>query len=282
MEQEVVSVKVEAKNQAKSSRKKKGTKKTNSPKLRVVSTEEAQEREAQIESLILDHRENGRKLARSILRKWRVRMSGDEIDSIVDLALCEAAKRYSPERGASFMTFYFYHLRGHLVRSVARAAQASNVFLAFGQSAGTDTSEWRYVSSEALWGNAPEHLVFGQTDIETPENAVLRKEKIEECRQAVRQLDDLEKEIILRSFGGEQALVDIAKTLGYSRCHISRVKKSALSRLKNIIGEQTAPEQVENTKPLERKRGSAGRRTKRRSRRRVINSETGSAKTKAA
>jgi RNA polymerase sigma factor (sigma-70 family) len=209
-------------------------------------------------------------------------MSGDEIDSIVDLALCEAAKRYSPERGASFMTFYFYHLRGHLVRSVARAAQASNVFLAFGQSAGTDTSEWRYVSSEALWGNAPEHLVFGQTDIETPENAVLRKEKIEECRQAVRQLDDLEKEIILRSFGGEQALVDIAKTLGYSRCHISRVKKSALSRLKNIIGEQTAPEQVENTKPLERKRGSAGRRTKRRSRRRVINSETGSAKTKAA
>src|SRR5690349_7137351 len=83
------------------------------------------EGEAEISKLILDHRENGRKLARSILRRWRVRMPAEEIDSIVDLSLCEAARRYSSERGASFMTFFFYHLRGHLVRSVARAAQGN-------------------------------------------------------------------------------------------------------------------------------------------------------------
>ena len=92
---------------------------------KVLSPLEQQQR---IDDLILNHRENGRKLARSILRRWRVRMLTDEIDSIVDLTLCEAAKRFSTDFGASFMTFFFYHLRGHLVRAVANAAQASNLF----------------------------------------------------------------------------------------------------------------------------------------------------------
>lgn len=230
--------------------------------------------EEQINELILDHRENGRKLARSILRRWRVRMPNDEIDSVTDLALCEAAKRYSPERGASFMTFLFYHLRGHLVRSVARAAQASNVFLAFGHNSGTDTTEWQHVSSESLWSFAPEHLLFGQRDAETPENVVLRMEKIDQCREAVNRLDDLEREIITRSFGSEQPLVDIAKSLGYSRCHISRVKKSALDRLKHILEETQelpANDTEEHITEILAERNAPNRsRPKRRSRRRSV------------
>ena len=57
------------------------------------------------ERLILDHRDNGKKLARSILRRWRVRMPAEEVDSIVDLTLCEAAKRYRPEEGRQFHDF---------------------------------------------------------------------------------------------------------------------------------------------------------------------------------
>lgn len=193
------------------------------------------EREEEISQLILNHRENGRKLARSILRRWRVRMPAEEIDSIVDLALCEAARRYSSDRGASFMTFFFYHLRGHLVRSVARAAQGNNVFLAFAKNAGVDTGEWPNLSAEVLWSYVPDYLVFGQRDIETPEHLIMRREKIKQCRTACSQLDNLEREIIDRSFASEQPLVDIARSLGYSRCHISRVKKTALDRLKLML-----------------------------------------------
>ncbi len=192
-------------------------------------------REAEISELILNHRENGRKLARSILRRWRVRMPSEEIDSIVDLSLCEAARRYSSERGASFMTFFFYHLRGHLVRSVARAAQGNNVFLAFARNAGVDTDEWPNLPTEVLWSYMPDYLLFGQRDIETPEHVLMRREKISQCRSACDQLDTLEREIIDRSFSNEQPLVDIARSLGYSRCHISRVKKSALDRLKLML-----------------------------------------------
>ena len=227
------------------------TKKAKKPKLTVVSTPEKTAKsdesegsilpEDEVENLILDHRENGRKLARSILRRWRVRMPADEIDSIVDLALCEAARRFSPDRGASFMTFYFYHLRGHLVRAVTRAAQASSMFLNFGQTGGTDTLEWKNTGRDANWNYIPENYLLGQRDAETPEHHMLRKEKISECQKAITKLDDLEREIIVRCYGSEQPLVEIARTLGYSRCHVSRVKKSALDRLKTLMDESVVP-----------------------------------------
>ncbi|MFN8391696.1 MAG: sigma-70 family RNA polymerase sigma factor [Bdellovibrionota bacterium] len=218
-----------------------------------TSVERDPAREEEVNRLILNHRENGRKLARSILRRWRVRMPAEEIDSIVDLSLCEAARRYSSERGASFMTFFFYHLRGHLVRAVARAAQGNNVFLSFAKNAGVDASDWSHLSNEVIWSYVPEYLVFGQRDIETPEHAMIRREKIRQCQSACSQLDNLEKEIIDRSFSSEQPLVDIAKTLGYSRCHISRVKKTALDRLKTLLDgvtEEAVTEKKEELAPV--------------------------------
>ena len=184
------------------------------------------------DELVLEHRENGRKLGRSILRKWRVRMPSDEIDSVVDLALCEAAKRYCPDKGAAFMTFFFYHLRGHLVRTVSKAAHQGNIFMAFAASTGIEASEWHDIDAEVLWGYVPDQSVFGKKEVETPEKKILRNEKINECREALSKLDDLEKQILIRSYQKEQPLVDIAKSLGYSRCHISRVKKSALGQMK--------------------------------------------------
>ena len=206
------------------------------PVRKAVSRKQQEPSEEDVRKLVLDHRDNGRKLARSILRRWRVRMPAEEIDSIVDLALCEAARRYSSGRGASFMTFFFYHLRGHLVRAVTRAAQASSMFMAYAQSNGVDTIEWRSANNESIWPFIPDSFLFSQREAVTPEHEIIRREKLEQCRNAVSKLDDLEKEIVFRSFTDEQPLVDIARSLGYSRCHISRVKKSALDRLKNFLG----------------------------------------------
>lgn len=216
------------------------SRRVSAPKKRKIAKPSPEALEAQrVEALILDHRENGRKLARSILRRWRVRMPSDEIDSVVDLALCEAARRFSESHGASFMTFFFYHLRGHLVRSVARAAHSNNIFMAFAQNMGMEPDEWHHVSNEVIWAYAPDTKVFGQQEVETPEHRMLRSEREKKCREAVQKLDSLEQEVIYRSFQGEQPLVNIARNLGYSRCHVSRVKKAALERLKNILEENS-------------------------------------------
>ena len=192
-------------------------------------------------------------------------MLTDEIDSIVDLTLCEAAKRFSTDFGASFMTFFFYHLRGHLVRAVATAAQASNLFLSFAQSSGFDSLERIFPSGqESAWNYVPEQGVMGNREIDTPENLLLRKEEATITRTACGQLDTLQREIIDRSYSEEQALVDIAKELGYSRCHISRVKKVALKKLKLIIDRRDARNE-NNAK------GRAGRPQGRRTRRPTAN-----------
>ncbi len=189
------------------------------------------------ESLILDHRENGRKLARSILRKWRVHMPGEEVDSIVDLALCESSLRFSPSKGASFMTFFFYHLRGHLVRAVARATQSSAILNGPKSDEWCDDGHSEFASS---YGAYLDNEMHNQRDNETPEQIVLRREKITVCREAIDKLDKLEQVVLDKSYAEDEALVNIAKSLGYSRCHISRVKKGALQRLKSVLEHSTA------------------------------------------
>ncbi len=190
----------------------------------------------EIERLILDHRENGRKLARSLLRRWRARMSPEEVDSIVDLTLCEAAKRFSPTHGASFMTFMFYHLRGFLVRAVATAMNSNNILLAFQPRSNGDYMDFVSTEDDAMKSFLPECASFGLHEPDGPECALMRKEDINTCRDAVNKLDALEREVLFRSFDREESLVDIARELGYSRCHISRVKKKALERLEEILG----------------------------------------------
>ena len=233
----------------------------------------------EIEGLILNHRENGRKLARSILRRWRVRMAAEEIDSIVDLTLCEAANRYRSDRGAAFMTFFFYHLRGHVVRAVASAANACNIFLAHAQTMGIDTSDWSGLAEESIKAVLPELSLFGHSDTEGPEQILIRKEKISLCRETLSKLDSLEQEVLLRSYEDEEQLVDIARELGYSRCHISRVKKRALERLKSFIDANGLKESElegleavqQNSQQLNQRIAAAERKAlKRRTRRRAI------------
>lgn len=198
----------------------------------------------EIEQLILDHRENGRKLARSFLRRWRVRMPAEEIDSIVDLTLCEAARRYDSTRGASFMTFLFYHLRGQFVRAVESAANNHSFMLHFSQVDGVDISEWAVTGSGSDAFIYPEQSNYREQDITTPESLLLKRENVDICLAACSELDELEQQIIKRSFSGDEPLVDIARSLGYSRCHISRVKKRALDRLHGLISRAHGAESV--------------------------------------
>lgn len=188
------------------------------------------------DELVLNHRENGRKLARSILRRWQVSMPAEEVDSIVDLTLCEAATRYDVNKGASFITFLFYHLRGHLVRAVASATSDSQLFMAVAQSSGIDVSDWATANEDTAVSVLPDFTLDRQTEVESPEMLLMKKEKAALCLTAVHKLDELEREIIDRSYGQDEPLVDIANLLGYSRCHVSRVKKRALDRIRDFIG----------------------------------------------
>jgi RNA polymerase sigma factor (sigma-70 family) len=186
----------------------------------------------QQEALIMKYRAKARKLGRSMLRRWHARMDLDEVDSIVDLSLCEAVKRFDPYKGASFMTFLFYHLKGNLVRSVTQAAAATAIPLAFAELANSAFSDEEHGPQVTLPINAIELAeALSSQDIPLPDEAVWKKELHSKSLDACDKLDDLEREIVKRIFVHEQQIIDIAAALGYSRCHISRVKKKALDTL---------------------------------------------------
>ena len=179
--------------------------------------------------LVLEFRMKARKLARSILRKWHARLDLLEVDSVVDLSLCEAVKRYDPRKGASFMTFLFYHLRGNLIRAVSVAASMNAI------PSGDGEHELLGSSRRGKAGHGVSAMEVAEAlcnhDHILPDEALFRKEMTALSSAACEKLDALEREVIYRIYVKEQQLIDIAHTLGYSRCHISRVKRKALDAL---------------------------------------------------
>ncbi|NDC37158.1 MAG: sigma-70 family RNA polymerase sigma factor [Proteobacteria bacterium] len=194
----------------------------NKKKIEVLSQEER-------DDLVVSHREQARKLARSILRKWHSRLDLQEVDSLVDLSLCEAVRRYNPAFGASFITFLYYHMRGNLIRAVTDAATQNMIPV-------TDAELEVSVNAEAglNFGKATSIDVADALSSEhspLPDESLFRKELVSLSDTACYKLDELEREVIQRIYLKEQQLIDVANQLGYSRCHISRVKKKALDTL---------------------------------------------------
>lgn len=203
------------------------------------------------EELVLEFRIKARKLARSILRKWNSRLDLQEVDSLVDLSLCEAVKNFDPDRGTAFMTFLYYHLRGNLIRAISSAANANVVPGALEE----DREETRVRQNSAeLNGDA------NATDIaevlcnhqeKQPDEVLLQKQMARLSSIACAKLDPLEQEVIERIYIKEQQLMDIAGALGYSRCHISRVKRRAIEAITDDIAElmQNESENMERPRP---------------------------------
>jgi len=177
------------------------------------------------DALVVEHRIKARKLSRSILRKWQARLDIEEVDSVVDLSLCEAVKRFDPEKGASFITFLYYHLKGNLVRAVSSAANQNSVAVTAEEAELTGSTERRPINSIEISEALSSHEQV------LPDEALLKKELIELSREACGRLDALEREVIEKIYIKGQQLIDIASELGYSRCHISRLKRRALETL---------------------------------------------------
>ena len=186
------------------------------------------------EEIILEHREHGRRLAWSFLSSWRVRLHHDEVTSIVGAALCEAAHRFDETRGVAFKTFLFYHLRGMLLKEIARAVSEQRVLQYIPGSSLSDT-----LGTDTVTTAIPENSNVEQDD---PEKIVERQELANICLEACKELDELEREIVLRHYVYDEPLIDIAQDLDYCRCHISRVKSRGLGKLETYLRDRLYPE----------------------------------------
>ncbi len=203
------------------SKKSKKSEKPESPKTKLTPK--------QMEETILEHREHGRRLAWSFLSSWRIRMPQDEVVSVVGAALCEAAIRFDPSKEVAFKTFFFYHLRGMLLKEISRIIQEQKIlqFIPNGMVGNDYRGEQLSV--------AP--IIPPLIETNNPEKIIEQKQVAGACWDACTQLDPLEQEVLIRCFVYDEPLVSIAKELKYCRCHISRVKSRALAKLSQLLSE---------------------------------------------
>lgn len=191
------------------------------------------------QELMLQHRVDAQRMARSLVRRWHSRIESEELDSVVDLALCEAATSFDATRGTRFTTLLFYHLKGRLVQTITSRANAAKMAGSLRRS----SAAWRENGST---NEAADELRCMQCspfssadacecDDNRPDDAVLRKDIIERCREAAHRLRGLEREVMLRMYFGDQEMSEITEALGYSRSHLSRVRMRALEKVRMAV-----------------------------------------------
>jgi RNA polymerase sigma factor (sigma-70 family) len=148
------------------------------------------------------------------------------------------------------MTFMFYHLRGNLIRAVAAAANANVVPVAEFEAPDQEQSEGAAEAPISLRASANEIAAsLAGEEYLSPDEILMKKELSRVSAQACESLDPLEREIVQRIFIQEEQLMDIAHSLGYSRCHISRVKKKALDTLQENLSGYVEPVNSEEEAP---------------------------------
>ena len=193
-------------------------------------------------ALILVHYEYGIRLAHKLLKIWNMSFDTDEVQSIVSLSLCKAAKGFDETKGASFKTYYFYFLRGALAKEVSKKIIDKN-----------------NLTHDSRMFDGDDNVVPIELAVkETPETLSHKKELIDFCLSNNSGLDELERKVIEEFYLKDVPLTQIAKIVDYSEAHLSRVRKQAISKLSHRISSNRG---IKRTISYSTYKGGRGRRT---------------------
>lgn len=182
------------------------------------------------QELVLNERTIGRKLAHHILRAWGATMEESQVNSVVDLAVCEAAVKFDRKRKVKFSTYLFYYLKGALKREIAFEAAVTpmpiddhSIFDGIEQARKKGDS--RHYADPALYIN----------DSSNPERDTHKTQCRQACLQALSKLGALEKQVMEATCILDLKVTAVARNLGYSRGYISDVKTQGKRKLRKML-----------------------------------------------
>ena len=178
---------------------------------------------AETNAMILFHRSAARKMALQLLKRWGARLEMEEAGSIADLAACEAARCFNPLRGASFITYLHFYLRGFLIRELSSRSRGEFLLVEEERGKATDSREMEMAEQED-WGFQCGSL--------PPDEAVYAGQVREACGRALECLSELERRIVLRVHVFDFKVAAVARQLGYSRGHVSELRRQAFMKMR--------------------------------------------------
>lgn len=178
--------------------------------------------------LIVDNRLSATRLVRSLLRRYNYSLPREEIQSIADAALCEAARKFDPDRGTAFMSYLFLFLKGTLMTEI----RGNHRYYTFSRPrSGIPNLGHTEIKSEFnghIKNFDPDLLA---DDSDSPEESFRLYELRVICREALESLQPLERNTIIGIDILESSVTKFAQHIGYSRPYLSALRKRAIQKM---------------------------------------------------
>jgi RNA polymerase sigma factor for flagellar operon FliA len=213
-------------------------------------------------------------LVRELLNRLPSHVSRDELVSAGLMALVVSAQKYDPSRGVPFANFAAIRIRGALtdelrsmdwasraVRGKARDVEMARSELAarldraptrdeVASVLGVSVRDVDAVESDvarasllSLQGLSPDNgAELLPTKNEGPESMLLRREEIGLLHDAIAELPDRLRAVVVQYFFEQRKMIDIAADLGVTESRVSQLRSEALGLLRACMRQQDNPE----------------------------------------
>jgi RNA polymerase sigma-B factor len=212
-------------------------------------------------------------LARQLAGRFNRAAEREDLEQVARLALVQAARTYDPDRGCQFSTFAVRTILGaiqHYVRDRAPAVRIPRRWwdlrprlheeaAAFAQAAGreptvAELAERLGASEEDVAGALEVHVLYRPMSLDDPcvrpdstgaeplagslgviDPHLEAAEQRLVLQQALDELPRRLREILRRRFFQGQTQHEVARLMGLSQMHVSRLERQALSRLRHEL-----------------------------------------------
>lgn len=207
--------------------------------------------------------EEGQGLVRSLAmrtsRSIPINVDLDDLIAYGEIGLAEAARDFDPDKGAQFITFAYYRVRGAIYDGLAKMTWTSRARfrrMRFEQMAGEALEEEREqhprpsdsIEESGNWfsrvterlavvylASGGDDAVDPGADLEDPndgaQQTVLHREASEQLRKLVDQLEPVEQRMIKAVYFEGYTLQDAASQVGISKSWASRLHAKVLEQL---------------------------------------------------
>ena len=224
-----------------------------------------------VDSLVMQHQDYVRSLARGIARKLPRHVDFEELVSLGQVGLISAARQYEPGRGVAFATFAYYRIRGAIFdglrqltglppsvrRQVARLGGENEVAETTAEtSEASDDPEFLAKQFETAIGRlgavfllssgaGEDDSALEPTDERSAADEAEDRESAALVRKALERLSDDQRELIRMLYFEQRSMTDVAQLLKKNKSTISRRHAEAIDVLRSML----SPEQKQAPPP---------------------------------
>ena len=214
-----------------------------------------------IDELVLQHQDYVRSLARGISKKLPKHVDFEDLVSLGNIGLAEAAKQYEPGRGVAFTTFAYYRVRGAIfdglrqmsglppsVRKKLAALSGENEVAEITAETADVSNDPEFLAKQfrtavgrlgavfLLAGSSEEDRENDPTDGRSAADDAEEREDLSQLAESLKKLPEEQAALIRMLYFEHKSMTEVGTLLNKNKSTICRRHADALDALRNAMG----------------------------------------------